>query len=363
MPATSLDCETCSTNGGAQVMTDQQWESLLRILDGERLHPLPVGFLVDGPWVAGMAQASLMDYFSDRPTWLSANLEANRRFPDVFWLPGFWAEFGMISNPPSFGAKCVWPEEGFPTCEPSLRGYEDIPRLKAPKVRTDGLLPFLVRRIEQTRPAIEAAGHRLRFAASHGPITIGSYLLGHTEFFVGLRDAPEAIQQLLRVVTQFVIDWLELQKEKFPTIDGVLVLEDLMGFVGEQDFREFVLPYMKPIFAALPVSVKFLHNDAAGLITAKHLNALGVNLFNFSFEHDLNEIRRRAGDTVVLMGNIPPRDVLALGECEDVRQHVRRLLESAEEKRRLIISAGGFTPPQFTAEKIAAFREAVAEIS
>ncbi len=43
-------------------MTDPQWEDLLRVLDGELLDPLPVGFLVDGPWVAGTITASLADY-------------------------------------------------------------------------------------------------------------------------------------------------------------------------------------------------------------------------------------------------------------------------------------------------------------
>ena len=32
---------------------------------------------------------------------------------------------------------------------------------------------------------------------------------------------------------------------------------------------------------------------------------MGVNLFNFSFNHSLGEIRELAGDDVVLLGNIP----------------------------------------------------------
>ena len=110
-------------------MTDQQWENLLRILDGELLSPLPTGFLVDGPWVCGINKMRLMDYFTDTQAWLRANLNAVGRFPDVLWLPGFWAEFGMISNPPSFGAKCIWPQDGFPTCEPVPEKASDYDNL------------------------------------------------------------------------------------------------------------------------------------------------------------------------------------------------------------------------------------------
>ncbi|NOX55335.1 MAG: uroporphyrinogen decarboxylase [Planctomycetes bacterium] len=341
-------------------MTDPQWELLLRIINGERLERPAVGFLVDGPWVAGINGIDLMDYFTDGRLWLEANLTAVRQFPDVLWLPGFWAEFGMISNPPSFGTKCIWPEKGFPTCEPVIGSLDQIDSLKRPNVRTDGLLPFLLRRMKQNQEAIEQAGHRIRFATSHGPLTIASYLVGHTEFLMGLRTDREACHRLIGLVTDFICDWLAVQKETFASIDGILVLEDLMGFIGEDDFREFALPYAQRIFAALDVSVRFLHNDAYGLVTARYLKQMNVNLFNFSFEHPIDEVRRLAGEEVTLMGNVPPRDVLAQGSCDDIQRSVTELLHRVPDTRRLIVSAGGFTPPQFTSEKIAAFCQAVA---
>jgi uroporphyrinogen decarboxylase len=265
----------------------------------------------------------------------------------------------MISNPPSFGAKCVWPEDGFPSCDTVLRDCSEIADLRQPNVRTDGLLPLIIHRLMRCRPAIEAAGHRIRFACSHGPVTIAAYVLGHTEFFVACRTETEAIHRLLDTTTTFVIDWLAYQKEAFPSIDGVLVLEDLMGFVGEQDFVSLVLPRMKRIFTSLPMSVRFLHNDAFGLITARYLADMEVNLFNFSFEHDFSEIRQLAGDDVTLMGNIPPRDVLALGTPADIQRSVSTLLSQVTDHRRMIVSAGGFTPGTFGATKINAFRQAV----
>jgi uroporphyrinogen decarboxylase len=339
-------------------MTDSQWESLLRVIGGQLPDPPAVGFLVDGPWFAALQQTDLMHYLTDNQCWLQANLAAARQFPQALWIPGFWAEFGMISNPPSFGARCIWPEQGFPTCERVLADYDAIDALVQPDVRTDGLLPLIVQRLKSCQAAVEQAGHRYRFACAHGPLTIASYLLGHTEFLIGMRTEPAAIHRLLQRVTQFVIDWLTLQKQQFPSIDGILILDDLMGFVGDQDFREFVLPYAQPIFACLDVAVRFLHNDAYGLVTAPHLQSLGVNLFNFSFEHDLQEMRRLAGDTVTLMGNIPPRDVLALGSPEDVGRSVRQLLDTMSDRRRVIVSAGGFTHAQFSPDKVAAFCDA-----
>ena len=91
--------------------------------------------------------------------------------------------------------------------------------------------------------------------------------------------------------------------------------------------------------------MKALHNDCQGRITARSLGEMGCNLFNFSFEHSLGEIRELAGDSVTLLGNIPPRDVLAQGTPEDVRRSVAEALASVDDKRRIILSCGGGTPP------------------
>jgi uroporphyrinogen-III decarboxylase len=340
-------------------MTDEQWDRLLRVLRGERLESPAVAFLVDGPWVAANGGVTLMQYFTDTHSWLHANLEAVNGFPQIWWLPGFWAEFGMISNPPAFGTKCVWPEEGFPSCEPILKECGQIVGLPVPNVTSDGLLPLIIQRMRQTRQAIERTGHRIRFACSHGPITIASYLLGHNEFFLGCRTERKAIRQLIGKTTQFVVDWLQYQQQEFDSIDGVLVLEDLMGFVGQQDFESLVLPAMKEIFSALDVAVRFLHNDAFGLITAQYLQEMGVNLFNFSFEHSFAEIRQRTGEPVTLMGNIAPRDVLGLGTTESIRSAAELLRTEVGDASHVIFSAGGFTPSTFSPPKIRAFLQGV----
>jgi uroporphyrinogen decarboxylase len=102
-----------------------------------------------------------------------------------------------------------------------------------------------------------------------------------------------------------------------------------------------------------------LHNDAAGLITARYLSEMGVNVFNFSFKHSLDEIRRLAGQYVVLLGNIPPRDVMAQGTPEDVRNSVIAALASIDDKRRLILSCGGGMPPQASTANVQAFIDTI----
>lgn len=333
-------------------MTDSQWQTLLQLVRGQRFDTPPVGLLVDGPWISDWHGVSLLDYYSSERVWLDANLAAVQAFPQVLLLAGFWGEFGMSGNPSAFGCRCIWPQKGFPTVARLLPDYAAIARLKKPNCRTDGLHPFILKRLQHAQGAMERIGHRIRFATTHGPITIASYLLGHTELLIGMKTDPDAVHQLLALVTEFVVDWVDCQKALFPSIEGVMALEDLMGFLGERDFAEFARPYMTTIFGTLDVPIKMLHNDAFGLITARHLAEMGVNLFNFSFEHPVAEIRALAGPDVALMGNVPPRDVLSRGSCDEVRHSAAEIVRSVDCHHRLLLSGGGFVPPGTTAEKI-----------
>jgi uroporphyrinogen decarboxylase len=136
-----------------------------------------------------------------------------------------------------------------------------------------------------------------------------------------------------------------------------------MGFVGETEFQEFVMPYFKRIFSVTGAKVRFLHNDADGLITAKHLKEIGVNLFNFSFNHSMSEIRDLAGPEVILLGNIPPRDVLAGGTPQQVDEAVKKSFGEIKLHERIIWSAGGGMPPEVKDINIHAFLDAVKKYS
>jgi uroporphyrinogen-III decarboxylase len=336
-------------------MTNEQWEKLLAVIDGAAFESLQVGFVIDSPWLPAWAGISTLDYYSSDEKWLAANVKAVRTFPEVLFLPGFWSEFGMCTEPSAFGAKCRWAEHDLPFAQKIFKTVDEVAALERPDPRTDGLLPFVMHRLRHHQARIEEVGHRIRFAVSRGPLNIASFLMGTTEFLMAVRTDPNEVQQLLTLITGFTTDWLKFQKESLPSIEGVFILDDIIGFLGEEDFRQTALPYLKRIFGCLDVPVRFFHNDAQGQVCAASLQEMGVNLFNFSFEHSLLEMRERTGDNVTLLGNIPPRDVLAQGTPEDVAKSVKAAIEPLSDKRRIVLSCGGGMPPGVPTENIEAF--------
>lgn len=253
----------------------------------------------------------------------------------------------------------IWLEKSLPHAEKIIRSIEEVNSLPDPNVKTDGLLPFVISRLRNNEEAIKRADHQIRFAVARGPLNIASFLMGTTEFMMSFALNPEGAHKLLNKITIFLCDWLTWQKECFPSIDGVLILDDIIGFIGENEFREFVIPYFRKIFDSINVKARFLHNDAEGLITARFLEEMGVNIFNFSFEHSLGKIRELAGNDIVLVGNIPPRDVLAAGTPEQVTASVKKAMDEINDHTRIIWSCGGGMPPGVTNNNIGAFINAV----
>ncbi|HOD38646.1 MAG TPA: uroporphyrinogen decarboxylase family protein [Candidatus Marinimicrobia bacterium] len=339
-------------------MTDQQWETLKKVINGEKIEPLPVGFIADSPWLPGWYGIKILDYFSNDELWLKANLKAIQEFPEVMFLPGFWSEFGMCTEPSAFGARCRFPQNEFPHAHPVIKSPEEINALVVPEPETDGLLPFVLNRLKLAQPYIENAGHKIRFAVARGPLNIASFLMGTTEFLMAMLTSPELVETLMEKITAFLKNWLRLQRDTFSTIDGIFLLDDIIGFIGEQEFCRFGLPYFKELFSA-DVSVKFLHNDAQCRVSVPYLPEIGVNLFNMGFDVSLNDIKTWTNNQVTLLGNIPPRDVLANGKPEDVVKSVTELLDSLEDQTRVILSCGGGLPPGVSTENLKAFIETV----
>ena len=340
-------------------MRRSQWTTLLDVIDGQEVAPLPVGFIIDSPWLPNWAGMTIREYFDDDAKWLEANLKAVGEFSDIIFLPGFWSEFGMCTEPSAFGCECIWHDNELPFAEKIINDIADIAKIVKPDPARDGLCPRVIDRLKLHEGAMAKEGHEIKFAVSRGPLNLASFLMGNTEFLMAMYTNPDECRQLLETITAFTLDWLRLQKQAFPSIEGIFILDDIVGFIGEDDFERYAMPYLKSVFSAFDARVRFFHNDAPGKVCAPYLPEIGVNIFNFAFDHALHEMGEWTGGKVALLGNIPPRDVLAQGTPDDVRTAVQEAIAPLKDTTRLILSCGGGMPPGVTTDNIEAFRRSV----
>lgn len=239
-----------------------------------------------------------------------------------------------------------------------IRNVDQIEGVKAPNPATDGLLPFMLGRLKWAQPRIEDLGYRIRFSVSRGPLNVASFLMGMTEFLMALKKHPDAIHRLLRTITEFLKSWHELQRSTFPSIDGILVLDDIVGFVGEKDFVEFGLPYFRELYRT-DVKVKFFHNDAPCAASIRYYPDIGINLYNPGIQTPLPALRTKSDSRLAILGTIPPL-ALARETPDGVRSAVRRLLDENPDRSRWILSCAGGMPPGVTTENLKAFLDEAA---
>ena len=231
-------------------MTDSQWDTLVAAVRGAPGPQMPVAFIIDSPWLPNWAGTSITEYLASEHAWFDANRKVVEAFPECIFLPGFWSEFGMCTEPSAFGGKCVFPPNDFPFIQPVTASPEAAAELPEPNPETDGLLPLVLHRLRWAQPRIEQLGHKIRFSVSRGPLNIATFIMGTTEFLVAIKTDPDPMHRFLGTITRFLCRWHQLQRDTFPSIDGIMVLDDVVGFMGEDDFLEFGAPYLEKLFAA-----------------------------------------------------------------------------------------------------------------
>ena len=110
-------------------MRNSSWNDLVNLIDGKKPDYQPVGFIIDSPWLPGWCGISNIDYYASDEHWLSANLKAVNTFPDVWFMPGFWSEYGMCTEPSAFGSRMVFREESLPHAGKILFSIEEVNNL------------------------------------------------------------------------------------------------------------------------------------------------------------------------------------------------------------------------------------------
>lgn len=348
-------------------MRDEQWRLLRSVLAGEN-ETIPFGVIVDSPWIPGYCGISTLDFFARPDVWLDAYAKIRRDFPGLIFLPDHWVEFGMATEVSGFGCRLDFFDHTLPDAhrvfESADEAAERAGELVAPDPRKNGLMPLVLNLQRYHRPRLEAMGEQARMVCARGPFTIGSYLLGVTEFLVFAKAYPDEFHCMMDTVSRLVERWLEAQLEAVGTAEAVMVLDDVCGFFSPADFEQLALPYLKRIFAAFPDKLHFLHNDMTTDTCAGFVERMGVDAFNTTYVFPPSHLRALMGERVTLLGCFNPM-LLGLDDPAPVAAGVRELLADYRKGfgsgKRLIVSPGGGMPIVAKGDALRAAYRALAE--
>lgn len=341
-------------------MRPEQWTAFKSAAKRHPGAPTPLSLIVDSPWIPGYAGISHLDFFVDPETWFQANLKVALDFPEVIPFPSWWVEYGMAIEPSAFGNRVHFHENKTPDQTPTLLHLEDIASIAPVNPLVDGLMPFALERYRKQKQRIFDHGYTIPVVAARGPLCIASFLRGVTPLMMDIADGREEIHELFKLTTKCVIDWLSAQAEAIGgSVEGILVLDDIAGFLSGRAYREWAHPYLKQICAAFPKDwVKVYHNDANVRPFLAELPDTGFDVLNWSHNISVQEAREKTKGQMTLMGNVPPLEVAVRGTPEDVKASALEV-KAQSGGEGLILSVGGGVSPGMPAANIRALIESV----
>jgi uroporphyrinogen-III decarboxylase len=337
------------------------WERFRRAARLDEPDQVPVGLIVDSPWLPGYAGIDTRDYFLFPEKWLEINKGLLERFPDAVWIPGFWVEYGMAAEPSAFGVKVHFYPNSPPSIEPVVTDLAFWADVKPVNPHRDGLMPLVLRLYEVMDERLRAEGPGIKMVCARGPMTVASWLVGMTSLMMGVARNPAEVSRILDTLTTSIIRWLHAQLDALKQPEGIMLLDDVVGLVSKRHYETLIHPHLCRIFDEFDGLIRVYHNDTPCPHLLESLVEAGFDVFNFSHEIDLGEVKAKLGQRVALMGNVPPLDVGVRGTPVDVTQWAKECLNKGAPGGGMILSFGGGVSPDTPPENIDALLEAARE--
>ena len=148
------------------------------------------------------------------------------------------------------------------------------------------------------------------------------------------------------------------------TVEGIFILDDIVGFINEEHYMEFAHPYLKRICDAFPKDwVKIYHNDAEVDACLDHLPDAGFNVLNWGKQKDIREVKQRVGDRMCLMGNVNPLEIAVRGTPDEVREATLEVLEGGRAAKASFFRSAAASARACRARTFVAMLEALDEFN
>jgi uroporphyrinogen decarboxylase len=305
--------------------------------------------------------------------WLLENVRTDAYSITGPWV-GAWTDFQNNFEAGSLGCEVIFPEDDIPWVGPGwVKTEADLRRLEAMDFIHSGLN---AKQITYRKAMIDVASeYPVRFNGgpvsypgaqaslthtSDGPFGVAGDLMGKTEIFLAVAERPDFVRELLRIVTDKLIAYLDFcwEEESLPTPRDFAWTDDLAVSLSAETYRDLVLPFEKQLRFHFDGRVSLHMCGRSGHLLDIFVNDLRIHEYQgFGYEVDLARIAGVMGGKVVLLGNVNPM-LIRSGTSAQVREATRRVIEVLAPLRGFIVQDGNNIPPGSPLENINAMMEA-----
>jgi uroporphyrinogen decarboxylase len=240
-----------------------------------------------------------------------------------------------------------------PAIDNPIRSETDIAALRKFEPRDE--LSYVLEAIGQTQRELSGRVPLIGFAGA--PFTLASYAIegGHSSNFARTKalmyGTPDAWHRLCEILVDVVSEFLVAQIEA--GVDAVQVFDSWVGALNARDYREFILPHTRRLFAALaPHNVPSIHfGVGTGAILAELAEA-GGTVVGVDWRTPLDEAWQRIGRDRAVQGNLDP--TLLLGPLDRALVATDEILQRASGRPGHIFNLGHGILPSTPVEHVQA---------
>ena len=262
------------------------------------------------------------------------------------------------------GSELVIPEDGIPrNAGQVLKDYKDLDKI----MEIDLVNSELYRNtINNAKNMMENQPDIPMTMALNGPITFAATIRPIELMLRDMRKDFKNYDKLMNFATDKLIEWIQLCKEELGSMPMIFMDPvSTTTILSKEQFQRYSLPYLKRFVESardileMPISV---HICGKTNEIWEDLAELNFMLFSVDDAEDMEEMKVRIGDQLIISGNIPPIDVLRYGTIDDVIDSViETLIKAADSPSGFIIDAGCMITPGTPRENLWAFVYAVRE--
>jgi uroporphyrinogen-III decarboxylase len=308
--------------------------------------------------------------------WLMENIRTDAYSITGPWV-GAWTDFQNTFEAGSLGVEIMFPDDDIPWVGPGwVRTEADLRRLEDMDF-VGG--PINARQVAYRRRMLDVADeYPVRFAGgpvfypgreaslthtSDGPFGVAGDLMGQTEVFQAVMERPDFVKELLGIVTDKLIAYLDFcwEEEGLPRPKDFAWTDDLAAGLSEATYRDIVLPFEKKLRFHFDGRLSLHMCGKTDHLLEVFADELKIHEFQgFGYEVSLERVASVMGGRVVLLGNVNPM-LIHSGAPEEVRAATRRVIEVLGPRRGLIVQDGNNIPPGSPVANINAMMEAAEE--
>ncbi len=242
-----------------------------------------------------------------------------------------------------------------------VRAPADVDRVK--DLEDLNSLDFVYETVRRTRADLPADMPLIGFSGS--PFTLASYAIEgggsrtylHTKALM-YRDAgawDALMMKFVRAVTGY------LNAQIVAGAQCVQLFDSWVGCLGPEDYRRYVLPYMKQIIDGILPGIPVINFGAGNPALLPLLSEAGGSVIGIDWRIRLDDAWNAVGHDKAVQGNMDPLKLLA--EPSEIRRHAQEVLNQAAGRPGHIFNLGHGVVQQTPVAHAIALVKAVHELS